>query len=46
MVDGLYVSKKQDSSQAQTVVALNNQEILRGGKRDPQKTENVCEIAD
>ena len=28
---GLYVSKLQDSSQAQTIMALKNQEILRGG---------------
>ena len=29
--EGLYVSKLQDSSQIQTIVALFNQEILRGG---------------
>ena len=34
VLEGLHVSKLQDSSQAQTIVALYNQEILRGGKRD------------
>ena len=35
VLEGLYVSKLQDSSQAQTIMALCNQEILReGGKRD------------
>ena len=35
VLEGLYVSKLQDSSQVQTIVALHNQEILReGGKRD------------
>ena len=35
VLEGLYVSKLQDSSQAQTIMALYNQEILRGGgKRD------------
>ena len=34
-LEGLYVSKLQDSSQAQTIMALYNREILRGGgKRD------------
>ena len=33
--EGLYVSKLQDSSQAQTIMARYNSEILRGGgKRD------------
>ena len=31
VLGGLYVSKWQDSSQAQTILALFNQEILRGG---------------
>ena len=31
VLEGLYVSKLQDSSQAQTIMALYNQEILRGG---------------
>ena len=30
VLEGLYVSKLQDSSQAQTILALYNQEILRG----------------
>ena len=35
VLEGLYVSKLQDSSQVQTIMALYNQEILReGGKRD------------
>ena len=35
VLEGLYVSKLQDSSQIQTIMALYNQEILRGGgKRD------------
>ena len=35
VLEGLYVSKVLDSSQAQTIMALFNQEILRGGgKRD------------
>ena len=35
VLEGLYVSKLQDSSQAQTIMALFNQAILReGGKRD------------
>ena len=34
-LEGLYVSKLQDSSQTQTIMAQYNQEILRGGgKRD------------
>ena len=37
VLEGLYVSKLQDSSQAQSVVELFNQEILRGG--------GACEIA-
>ena len=31
VLEGLYVSKLQDSCQAQTIMALFNQEILRGG---------------
>ena len=35
VLEGLYISKLQDSSQVQTIMALYNQEILReGGKRD------------
>ena len=35
VLEGLYVSKLQDSFQAQTIMALFNQEILRGrGRRD------------
>ena len=35
VLEGLYVSKLQDSSQAQIMLALSNQEILRGeGQRD------------
>ena len=31
VLEGLYVSKLQDSSEAQTIMALYTQEILRGG---------------
>ena len=35
ILEGLYISKFQDSSQLQTIMALYNQEILReGGERD------------
>ena len=35
VLEGLYVSKLQDSSQVQTIMALYNQELLREvGKRD------------
>ena len=41
--EGLYVSKLQDSSQSQTVVALHNQENLRGGgKRDYHRLRMCC----
>ena len=45
--EGLYVSKLQDSSQVQTIMALYNQEILREGeKRDDHIFRMcVCEIA-
>ena len=33
VLEGLYVSKLQDSSQAQTLMALYNEEFLRGGGR-------------
>ena len=37
-MEGLYVSMLQDSSQVQTMMALYNQEILRGeGQRDYHK---------
>ena len=31
VLEGLYVSKMQDSSQAHTIMTLYNQEFLRGG---------------
>ena len=31
VLEGLYVSTLQESSQAQTIMAQNNQDILRGG---------------
>ena len=34
VLEGLHVSKLQDSSQAQTIVAPYNLEIMRGGQRD------------
>ena len=35
VLEGLYVSKLQESSQAQTIMAVKNREVLRGGgKRD------------
>ena len=38
VLEGLYVSKLQESSQALTIMALYNQEILRGGgQRDCHK---------
>ena len=45
VLEGLYVSKLQDSSQAQTVVALYNQEILRGGGQRDYHRLRLCEIA-
>ena len=45
VLEGLYVSKFQDSSQIQTIMALYNQKILRRGvKSDYHRFENVCEI--
>ena len=45
VLEGLYVSKLQDSPQAQTIMALSNQEILRGGgKRDCHRLR-MCLIA-
>ena len=44
-LEGLYVSKLQDSSRAQTIVALNNQEILRGGgKRDCHRLRKCVKL--
>ena len=38
VLEGLYVSKSQDSSQTQRIMSLYNQEIPRGGgKRDYQR---------
>ena len=47
VLEGLYVSKLQDSSQAQTMLVLFSPEILRGGgQRDYHtQTGTVCEIA-
>ena len=40
--EGLYVSKLQDSSQAQTIMALYNQEILRGGGQQDYHRLKLC----
>ena len=41
MLEGLYASKIQESSQAETIMALYNQESLRGGgQRDYHALQN------
>ena len=40
--EGLYVSKLQDSSQAQKIMALNNQESLRGGGQRDYHRQRMC----
>ena len=46
VLEGLYVCKLQDSSQAQTIMALFNREIsARRVKTILSQTEDVCEIA-
>ena len=40
--EGLYVSKLQDSSQVQTILALYNQEILRGGGQRDYHRLRMC----
>ena len=42
VLEGLYVSKLQDSSQAQTIMALFNQEILRGGGQRDYHRLRMC----
>ena len=42
VLEGLYASKLQDSSQAQTIVALYNQEILRGGGQRDHHRLRMC----
>ena len=43
--EGLYVSKLQDSSQARTIMALYNQEILRGrGKRENHRLRMCVKV--
>ena len=45
VLEGLYVSKLQDSSQAQRIRSLYNQEILRGGgKRDYQRLRTCVKL--
>ena len=44
VLEGLYVSKLQDSSQAQTITALHNQEILRGGGKRDYHRLRMCVI--
>ena len=45
VLEGLYVSKLQDSSQAQTIMAQYNQEILRGGGQRNYHRLRMCEIS-
>ena len=42
VLEGLYVSKLHDSSQAQTMMALFNQEILRGGGQRDYHRLRMC----
>ena len=42
VLGGLYVSKLQDSSQAQTIMALYNQEIVRGGEKRDYHRLRMC----
>ena len=45
VLEGLYVSKLQDSSQAQTIVALYNPDILQGGgKRDYHRLRKCVKL--
>ena len=44
VLEGLYVSKLQESSQAHTIMALYNPEILRGGGQRDDHRLSVCEI--
>ena len=43
--EGLYVSKLQDSSQAQTIMAIQSRISARRRKTRLLQTENVCESA-
>ena len=42
VLEGLHVSKLQDSSQAQTTMALHNQENLRGGGQRDYHRRRMC----
>ena len=42
VLEGLYFSKLQDSSQDQTIMALYNQEILRGGGQRDHHRLRMC----
>ena len=42
VLEGLYVAKLQDSSQAQTIMALYNQEIIRGGGQRDYHRLRLC----
>ena len=42
VLEGLYVSKLQNSSQAQTIMALSNQEILRGERQRDYHRLRLC----
>ena len=42
VLEGLYVSKIQESSQAHTIMALHNQEILRGGGQRDYHRKKMC----
>ena len=42
VLGGLYVSKIQESSQAHTIMALHNQEILRGGGQRDYHRMKIC----
>ena len=42
VLEALYVSKLQDSSQAQKILALYNQEILRGGGQRDYRRLRMC----
>ena len=46
VLEGLYVSEIEESSQAHNIMALYNHEILKGGGQNRlSQTENVCKIA-
>ena len=45
VLEGLYVSKLQDASQVQTIMAPYNKEILREGRKRNYHRLSMCEIA-